>query len=222
MRTPEQDKRRKAVGSLIGLPLAAAAAATLASMPALAARRKPDDAGDALQQRLDALEARQQITDVLHRYARGWDLLDEQMLRSCFFEDAQHQHGGYKGLSQAFITLALPSVAKTRSTSHAISNIFIELRGDAAVADCYFFAHHRRNNPEGTDEEDYFLGGRYLDRFEKRDGVWKIARRRGLNSLERVVPRADRSFAKAAPDSFVGRTPNDPFYAFLAELDATP
>ncbi|HRP71707.1 MAG TPA: nuclear transport factor 2 family protein [Luteimonas sp.] len=222
MRTSDQDHRRKAVGTLLGLPLAAAAVAALAPSPAQAARGTQDKDSAALQKRLDQLEARQQITDVLYRYARGWDLLDEQMLRSCFFDDAQHQHGGYKGQSQDFITIALPVVAKTRSTSHAISNVFIELRGDAAVADCYFFAHHRRNNAEGTDEEDYFLGGRYLDRFEKRDGVWKIARRRGLNSLERVVPRADRSFARAAADSFVGRTPDDPFYAFLAELDAKP
>jgi hypothetical protein len=34
-------------------------------------------------------------------------------------------------------------------------------------------------------ELDYFTGGRYLDRFEKRAGAWKIAQRVGLIDFER-------------------------------------
>lgn len=215
MHATDKKSRRRAIGALIGAPLAAGGAALIADTAAAA---KPDHSA-ALAARLDALEARQQIIDVLHRYARGWDRLDEDALRSCFFADAEHQHSSFKGRSQDFITRALPMVAKTRSTSHAISNVMIEIRGNAAVSECYFFAHHRRATAEGSDEEDYFLGGRYLDRFEKRDGLWKIAKRRGLNSLERVVPRADRTFATAAPDSFVKRKPDDPLYELLAELN---
>jgi len=213
MPMPAPSSRRHAIAALLGVPLAAA---TLS-----AARAEPPHPADLarLSARLDELEARQEITAVLYRYARGWDLLDEQMIRSCFFADAEHQHSSFKGRSHDFITRALPMVAGTRSTSHAISNVMIEISGNAAVSDCYFLAHHRRVNAEGSDEEDYFLGGRYLDRFEQRDGVWKIARRRGLNSLERIVPRADRSFASAAPESFSGRWPDDPLYAFLAELN---
>lgn len=214
MHAPDKKTRRRAIGTLIGAPLAAGSAALIADTAAAAKR----DNSAALAARLDELEARQQITDVLHRYARGWDRLDEDALRSCFFADAEHQHSSFKGRSQDFITRALPMVAKTRSTSHAISNVTIEIRGNAAVSECYFFAHHRRATVDGADEEDYFLGGRYLDRFEKRDGLWKIAKRRGLNSLERVVPRADRTFATAAPDSFVKRKPDDPLYTLLAEL----
>jgi len=206
--------RRRAIGHMLGIPLIAAAGVS----SACAQSSKTDDLAT-LDARLTEIETRQQITEILYRYARGWDLLDEEMIRSCFFADAEHQHSSFKGLSHDFITRALPMVAGTRSTSHAISNVMIRIRGDAAVSDCYFLAHHRRLNTEGTDEEDYFLGGRYLDRFEKRAGVWKIARRRGLNSLERIIPRADRSFAAAAPESFTGRKPDDPLYAFLAELN---
>jgi len=208
--------RRHAIGRLLGIPLMAAA-----GVSTVCAQTPKVNEITTLNARLDAIETRQQITEVLYRYTRGWDLLDEEMIRSCFFADAEHQHSSFKGLSHDFITRALPMVAKTRSTRHAISNVMIEIRddGDAAVSDCYFLAHHRRLNAEGSDEEDYFLGGRYLDWFEKREGVWKIARRRGLNSLERIIPRADRSFAAAAPESFTGRYPDDPMYAFLAELN---
>ncbi len=214
MRASDKKTRRHTIGALIGAPLVATAAG-LVSRDAEAAWPKNTAA---LVARLDELEARQQITDVLYRYARGWDRLDEDALRSCFFADAEHQHSSFKGWSQDFITRALPIVGKTRSTSHAISNVMIAIHGDVAVCECYFLAHHRRSTTDSSDEEDYFLGGRYLDRFEKRDGHWKIASRRGLNSLERVVPRADRSFATAAPDSFVKRKPDDPLYTLLAEL----
>ncbi|MBP7336278.1 nuclear transport factor 2 family protein [Niveispirillum sp.] len=203
-------ERRRALTSLLAVPAGMVAVATVAG--AASARDKGTD-------RLALLEAKQEITEVLYRYARGWDRLDEETLRSCFFADAQHQHGGFKGLSQDFITKAFPMVAKVKSTTHAISNVLIEVKGDKAVAECYFAAHHRRMNKDGTDEEDYFLSGRYLDRFEKRDGVWKIAARRGLNDLERVEARADRTFATAAPDSFGKRKPEDPLYALLAELN---
>ncbi|HEY8537880.1 MAG TPA: nuclear transport factor 2 family protein [Steroidobacteraceae bacterium] len=206
--------RRQTIGRLLGVPLVATQVGLISGSAAAA---QTDDIAN-LVAKLQELEARQQITDVLYRYARGWDRLDEEALRSCFFPDAEHQHGGFKGKSQDFITRALPMVAKTRSTSHMISNVTIEIRGNAAVSECYFLAHHRRATTDGKDEEDYFLGGRYVDRFERRDGEWKIARRIGLNSLERVVPRADRSFETAAPDTFGKRKPEDPWYLLLEEL----
>ncbi|WP_202842518.1 nuclear transport factor 2 family protein [Luteimonas saliphila] len=215
MQDHDPKHRRQAVATLLAVPVAFAAGALAA--PAQA--RTPAPA--TLEARLAGLEAREQITEILYRYARGWDRLDEEALRSCFFDDAAHQHGGFKGLSQEFITVALPMVAKVRSTTHAISNVMIELAGDVAISECYFSAHHRRATADGSDEEDYFLDGRYIDRFEKRDGVWKIASRRGLNSMERVEPRADRTFASARPDSFGQRKPDDPLYTALESLRGT-
>lgn len=203
-------ERRRALTTMLAIP---------AGMVAVAAATGSAAAKDKAADRLALLEAKQEITELLYRYARGWDRLDEELLRSCFTQDAQHQHGGFKGLSQDLITKAFPMIAKVKSTTHAISNILIEVKGDKAVSECYFAAHHRRLNKDGTDEEDYFLSGRYLDKLEKRDGVWKITARRGLNDLERVEPRADRTFATAAPDSFGKRKPEDPLYALLAELN---
>jgi hypothetical protein len=203
--------RRWALGAAFAAPLLAAGVIMTNKAAA-----KPH--GKDMATRLDELEARQQITDVLHLYARGWDRLDESLLRSCFHADSLHQHGGFKGLSQDFITKAFPMVAKVKNTTHAISNATIELAGSKAVSECYFAAHHRRMNSDNSDEEDYFLSGRYVDKFEKRDGVWKIAARRGLNTLERILPRADKTMASAAPESLSQRKPDDPLYALLEEL----
>lgn len=215
----DRSDRRKALGTLAAVPLGMIGLAALsASGPAMGKTSMKPENDTA--KRLDVIESRQQIGDVLNRYARGWDRLDEDALRSCFFADAQHQHGGFKGLSQDFITKALPSVAKVKGTSHRITNITIELAGDKAVSECYFASHHRRMNKAGTDEEDWFLSGRYLDRFERRDGVWKIAARRGLNEAERLEPRADVTLATAPADALGKRKPDDPLYALLADFHA--
>lgn len=66
--------------------------------------------------------------------------------------------------------------------------------------------------------EDRFIKGRYLDRFEKRDGVWKIAHRRGLHDFERIVAPADLNLASAPPDELSRQAPDDPIYAMLASI----
>lgn len=173
-----------------------------------------------LRERQSATESRQQITDVLHRYARGWDRLDEETLRSCFHSDSTHQHGGFKGLSHDFITAGWKSVQVTKSMTHMISNIMIELEGDQAVSECYFLAHHRRpakTNPE--EDMDWFLKGRYLDRFERRNGEWKISHRTGLSDFARTFVPADTSFDSAPREQISLRKPNDPIYQLFKSLN---
>ena len=140
--------------------------------------------------RLQRLSDKQEIVEVLYRYARGWDRRDETVLRSCFHPDSQHAHGRFEGLSQDFITYGLESTRRVRSMTHLITNPLIELRGRKAVAECSFLAHHRRDAAEGSGEEDMFIKGRYLDVFEKRDDIWRIASRTGLSDFERIVPPA--------------------------------
>jgi len=168
--------------------------------------------------RLDELCDKQAITEVLYRYARGWDRYDEEALRACFFDDSVHAHGGFKGLSQDFVTNGLRSTKAVKSMTHMITNPMIELRGDKALSECSFFAHHRRDAADGSGEEDMFLKGRYLDIFERRDGIWKIASRTGLHDFERVVPPADQTLAGAAADTLGHKKPADPFYDMLEKL----
>lgn len=78
-------------------------------------------------------------------------------------------------------------------TMHAICNELVEVDGDTAYSEAYFVAYHRFNKvtlfglpvieDRGTGGVDsgreykLTLGGRYVDRFERRQGVWKIANR---------------------------------------------
>jgi hypothetical protein len=168
----------------------------------------------------EVTDARQQITEVLHRYARGWDRLDEAALRSCFHSDSTHQHGSFKGQSQDFVTAGLKVVSKLKSCSHLITNVSIELAGDKAVSECYFLSHHRRAKKTGEGEEDWFLKGRYVDHFEKRGDLWKIAHRRGLHDFSRTFDPADNSLDSIPAEQLSVHGTDDPLYAMLADLRA--
>src|SRR3546814_20379441 len=83
------------------------------------------------------------------------------------------------------------------STVHALGNMLIEVEGDVAHSESYLIANcvlkGDRAKVEDTfgpsyaakfdwDEvagipHEFFFGGRYFDRFERRNGEWRIAER---------------------------------------------
>jgi len=56
------------------------------------------------------------------------------------------------------------------------------------------------------------MGGRYVDRFERRDGVWKIAERQGVNEWLRYEAASDRGFWDGSADQRGCRDRSDPVY----------
>jgi hypothetical protein len=164
---------------------------------------------------LHELKSRAEIGEVVLRYCRGIDRCDEALLRSCFHPDATHRHGGFEGTSADFCTFALEMVAKVRFTHHQLGPVSIELAGETAFTETYFTSLHRYGAtppPGGRAHEDRFAGGRYIDRFERRDGVWKIAHRRGVTEWQRNEPSSDAGFWDG-PEAHRGRRDRgDPVY----------
>ena len=112
------------------------------------------------------------LTLLLIRHARGTDRCDEELMRSCYHPDAIDDHGDFKGLGHEFAAI----VAKRRGTplgQHALSNMIFDIRGDVAFGETLVTFH-------GTKPSGQLISGfgRYIDRFERRDGEWKIAYRR--------------------------------------------
>lgn len=145
---------------------------------------------------LDELRSRAEITEVLLRYCHGVDRLDEAMLRDCFHPGATHRHGSFEGLSADFCTFALELVGGLRLARHQLGPPSITLDGDTARAETYFTSYHRL--PAGEPLEDRLSGGRYVDRFDRRDGVWKIVDRFGVNEWVRLEASSDGGFWSAA------------------------
>ena len=152
---------------------------------------------DGLAERLEALESRSAIAEVVIRYARAIDRRDEAALRSCFHRGATHRHGAFEGLSSDFCTHALAIVEGLALTHHQLGPVSIALGDETADAETYFTSYHRFSAhppPPAQPHEDRISGGRYLDRFERRGGVWRIAHRLGVNEWIRYEPAADRGF----------------------------
>jgi hypothetical protein len=110
------------------------------------------------------------------RYCRGIDRCDEQLVLSAFHEDAMDNHTG----SALPVSRRVPNVVAmaqhtVKWTSHNICNELIRVDGDVAHSESYLVAYHRVEH-DGQDL-DWVLGARYIDRFEQRDGSWRIAQR---------------------------------------------
>jgi hypothetical protein len=69
---------------------------------------------------------------------------------------------------------------------HLLGSSYIELDGDAAYVETYIWTFLRVER-DGRSWDTY-TGGRLHDRFERRDGVWKIAHRRTVFDWNRDTP----------------------------------
>lgn len=119
---------------------------------------------------LEEMADRLAILEVIHTYARGVDRADAEILKSACWPDSELDYGGYKGPAYPFCDMLPDGLRNFVNTQHQISNTLIKITGDKASVESYLTAHHRR--PDNT-EMTYI--GRYLDRMEKRNNVWKIS-----------------------------------------------
>ena len=158
---------------------------------------------------------RREIEDVILRYCRGIDRLDLELVRSCYWLDATDSHGGFAGTRDEFVSWVEMLLARFESTSHFVGNLLVELAGDAAVAETYAIAFHRSAEPKAS--LNLIIGVRYVDRFEKRGGEWKIARRVCVTEWSRVDDGAGR-FPIAAGHLRGARGRGDVLYELLAGI----
>lgn len=159
---------------------------------------------------------REAIRDCLYRYSRGVDRCDEDMLRSVYWEDAEDDHCLFVGKREELIAWVMPLLRSMESSQHSISNILIRLHGDRADVESYYHGYHRLN--DGTKRFDSIQAGRYVDRFERRDGEWRIAMRKVVVDWFRDYPDAGDWVAGPLGNSQIkpgGRCPDDDSYNLL-------
>jgi len=187
--------------------------------------KMPDTLGD-LARRLDELSAEvrklrdcEEIRQAMYAYARGVDRGDQELLEPSFHEDFQDDHGNFRG-DKPTVLAALARSAANKSTTasmHLLGNILIDLEGDGADVETYFVAYQTR-----VEEGRTFTrarAGRYLDRFERREGTWRLERRRVVDDwsrLDEVVATA----REVGPENTAGaRDRSDASYALDGFLD---
>lgn len=160
------------------------------------------------------LSDRQAIIDCLHRYARGLDRFDFELLKSSFHEDARDHHGDFQGTRSEFLEFAYELLREDWDTTlHFLDVNNIEIEGDVAHSECYVFFSQRRSDGSVLD----FGGGRHLDRLERRDGEWRIAARRLVIDWTASAQTAVFSDIPGYPNGTRDRT--DPSYERPIEVE---
>lgn len=143
---------------------------------------------------------------MLTRYCRGVDRCDEELIDSVFHPGATDSRWGTDGDGRA-ISIAEPGkwfikfVSRYDRSVHSITNDSIEIDGDVAHCETYYHAHVFIDRSDGT--VWLHADGRYIDRFERRNGDWKIARRVLVPdaSVEVVIPlRPTKSLSSRSKD----------------------
>jgi len=115
------------------------------------------------------------ITDRIHQYSRAVDRLDADMLLDVYWGDGTDDHGVFCGSATDYVDWVMQYVGAWISTHHDNGNIMVDLDGDTAWVESHWTGYYRLPNESGY--TDLVSCGRYLDRFERRAGVWRIAHR---------------------------------------------
>jgi hypothetical protein len=163
---------------------------------------KPADANASLQSQVRVLMDRQEIHDQMMRYARGIDRDDPALTASIYWPDAiiaPDERNVTTGADMAKRSTAAgrkPTEKRKQVGQHFVGNEAIEVDGDKAYAEFYFMS----NTPMERGGEEYlrYRAGRYIDRWERRNGQWKIAYRVFVDDwdrLDKVVESAPGSNA---------------------------
>jgi hypothetical protein len=125
---------------------------------------------------LEDLESEYEIRRVLARYARGIDRKDRELVRSCYHEDATDEHLNYSGSAAGYVA-NLWKDDRFRLTHHHLGAPAVEVSGDVAQVETYCTSSHIVRRDAGGPERAWILWVRYEDRFERRNGEWRIAAR---------------------------------------------
>ena len=115
---------------------------------------------------------RQAIVDCLHRYTRGLDRHDDELVLSAYHPDAIDDHGVFRGGPREFVEWA-NALHSANWTAHQHYATNIDVDGDSAHVESYFLVVFRRGDSSAVD----LAGARYVDRFERRGREWRIAAR---------------------------------------------
>lgn len=157
-----------------------------------------------LERRIREQLDRDEILRVLMRYARGLDRLDNELARSCYWDDAIEDHGSYVGRPDDFIQWADGTTLAFKSTAHGILNHSCDLQGDDAFCETYFLFTSVAERPPHL-----MSTGRYVDHFQRRQGPkgpeWRIANR--VCIVESQYGLDDHALAALAPSPYTEDEP---------------
>lgn len=184
--------------------------------------------------RLARLLDKNDICDQLHRWSRGVARRDWALVRSVFHGDAYDDHGVKSGTLDEYIGWQQRHHSGVDQSVHFIGNIIVEFADeDHALAESHVIAfhHYLADRPDARadivgDEAASRMGemtslmvGRYLDRFWRFEGIWKITHRQAVFETAKIE-EAGRNLLSHWTAAH--RDLDDPLHRARAELGLGP
>lgn len=149
-----------------------------------------------VEERLQILEDKEAIRDMLLEYGRALDSRDTQAYADLFAADGEWSGGIGSSRTPAGIKKMLddlfagappvdPAASPRPKPHHLMSNMVVNVTGDIATAHSRW-AWVRA----GADGAPHMLrSGFYEDEFVRENGAWKIRKRRAVTELDQVGSR---------------------------------
>lgn len=138
--------------------------------------------------------------------------MDRDLGYAIWHEDATVDYGAdvYRGTGRGVIDFVCEAHKGTLARTHRVTNIVIDLRGDAAVSEAYVVATLRVMRDGKVHQ--ITSHGRYLDRWAWRDARWGIVHRAVVIDFDEI-----REVTPIRATSPARRDRSDPSYAALEE-----
>ncbi|MET0475983.1 MAG: nuclear transport factor 2 family protein [Mycobacterium sp.] len=161
---------------------------------------------------------REMIRDRLARLSRGLDRRDAELIRSCYWPEAIDDQAVAICSVDDVVAWVVPGDPAMVLTLHTLGQSLIDVHGDTATVETHVTAYHRVRIDDA--DRDVVLGGRYLDRLQKRGDQWRINHRKLLcdwhNDLGPSADWAQGLFGTpfASPNA-TGVAHDDPSETFL-------
>jgi hypothetical protein len=139
-----------------------------------------------LQEMLDHYEIRRTLAE----YCHACDRADEAMMASVYTgTDSFDHHGHVKAPGPDYARAMTGLILKrTEAISHILGQSLIRVDGDTAGAETFFIAFMRLPASESGPARTNQLIGRFVDRFERIDGTWKIRHRICVRDTSMTTP----------------------------------
>lgn len=160
---------------------------------------------------IQALLDEHAIRGVLMRYCRAVDRCDTAAIAACFHKDAVDDHGNWivdgARVAEHIVSLVKPGPGRAM---HFLGNVLIEVEGDVAFAESYLLAFRTLSREDSSYTRTRAL--RFVDRFERRESVWRISERVAVDEWNRV-DRITEEQNDTAKFRYSAKDRTDPVYA---------
>jgi hypothetical protein len=153
------------------------------------------------------------IEIVLTNWCRAIDRLDVPAMRNVFHPDAFDDHVFYRGGVDGLIEALSKRHEHIVFSMHHLSNVIIDFTGpESARVQSYAVVFQHTANPPESELTAATTWCRYIDKFEQRDGGWRIFYRTLV--IDAIVPsRVQDGQNLAVPQGNRGRRDSrDPSY----------